>query len=244
MASNFPPTIRPTAGYYEAAYAAAGIEAQRKYPNEELCRFMGRHFFGVPRERRKSTRILEVGSGSGANLWMIADEGFDAYGIELSASGNTLCGQVLASKNLHATLVEGSMTETGFPAEFFDAVIDVFSSYCLAERDYTLFLAECHRIIKAGGWLFSYTPSKASDAFTNHLPSRKLDASTLDGIRRPTSPFFNNLYPFRFEDERAVAQKLSESGLELRYLETVSRTYTGRTEYFEFLIFEAQRPAG
>jgi hypothetical protein len=149
---------------------------------------------------------------------------------------------MLKSKNLLATLVGGSMTQTGFPAGFFDAVIDVFSSYCLAERDYAMFLAECRRIVKPGGWLFSYTPSKASDAFINHLPSRKLDPSTLDGIRRPTSPFFDNLYPFRFEDEGAVAQKLSESGLELRYLETVGRTYRDRKEYFEFLIFEAQRP--
>ena len=31
--------------YYESGYKKQGADNQRKYPNEELCRFMGRHFF-------------------------------------------------------------------------------------------------------------------------------------------------------------------------------------------------------
>ena len=33
--------------FYDVAYAHDGFGAQRRYPNEELCRFMGRNFFGV-----------------------------------------------------------------------------------------------------------------------------------------------------------------------------------------------------
>ena len=71
----------PVLEFYEASYEAGGFGAQRRFPNEELCRFMGRNFFGMSPEERATKRIVETGSGSGANLWMIAAEGFDAVGV-------------------------------------------------------------------------------------------------------------------------------------------------------------------
>jgi hypothetical protein len=60
--------------WYEQSYGEHGFAAQRRYPNEELLRFFGRHFFSLPFRRRKDIRVLETGRGSGANLWMIARE--------------------------------------------------------------------------------------------------------------------------------------------------------------------------
>ena len=81
--------------FYDAGYLHDGFGAQRRYPNEELCRFMGRHFFGIPRERRGDVRILEAGCGSGANLWMLAQEGFDTHGVDLSAEAIVLAQRML-----------------------------------------------------------------------------------------------------------------------------------------------------
>ena len=83
-----------SSAYFEAAYSRKGFAAQRLYPNEELLRFLGRTYFNVPHEGRKNINILEVGCGSGANLWAIAREGFSAHGLELSQSGVALCGQM------------------------------------------------------------------------------------------------------------------------------------------------------
>ena len=57
-----------TRSFYDDSYRSAGFSAQRRYPNEELCRFMGKNFFKVPQDQRKDIRILEVGCGSGASV--------------------------------------------------------------------------------------------------------------------------------------------------------------------------------
>ena len=68
--------------FYDESYASLGFSAQRKYPNEELCRFVGRNFSHFTSGEKSSMRVLEVGCGSGSNLWMLAREGFDAFGVD------------------------------------------------------------------------------------------------------------------------------------------------------------------
>ena len=76
--------------FYDQSYKQLGFAAQRKYPNEELSRFMGRNFFSLKHEERSSKKILETGCGSGGNIWMLAKEGFDTYGIDLSTEAISL----------------------------------------------------------------------------------------------------------------------------------------------------------
>lgn len=225
--------------WHEESYSRDGFGAQRRYPNEELCRFMGREYFCVPREARKNVRILEVGCGSGANLWMLAREGFDAYGIDLSAEAVRLCGLMLENYGVSATTHAADMKATPFSDAYFDAIVDVFSAYCLNEKDFGAYLDEVRRLLKPGGRYFSYTPSKGSDAFRNHAPSVKLDSSTLDGIQRRDSPYFGNFYPFRFTTCDEYAAALAERGLATAYRETVARTYRQGKEYFEFTVVVA-----
>ena len=76
--------LQDTKEFYENSYSCEKLGAQRRWPNEEFCRFMGRNFFSKDALERKSINILEVGCGTGANLRLLAEEGFAAYGIELS----------------------------------------------------------------------------------------------------------------------------------------------------------------
>jgi len=227
-----------TRTFYDDSYRSAGFEAQRRYPNEELCRFMGRNFFKVPQEKRKDVRILEAGCGSGANLWMIAREGFDSYGLDLSDESLTLCKEMMSLYNTNANLLQGDMKELPYDTSTFDAVVDIFSSYCLNESDHKKFISETARILKPGGLFFSYTPSKASDAFTNHVPASLLDDSTLDGIHRPTSPYAGNLYPFRFTTNEEYKTVLASSGFDILQNEKTGRTYRNGSEYFEYIVIE------
>ena len=45
-----------------------------QYPGEDVIRFVKGHFSQV--SDRAQVRLLEVGSGAGANLWFMAREGF------------------------------------------------------------------------------------------------------------------------------------------------------------------------
>jgi len=224
--------------WYDTSYAESALKAQRRYPNEEFARFLGRHFFDKPPEERDRIRILELGCGSCANLWVVAREGFDACGLDIAAESIRLGDEMIKSWGGRAELRVGSMTEIPWADESFDAVIDVFSSCCLVEKDFGTCLAEVERVLKAGGLFFSYTPGKGSDAYQNHAPAKLLDSSTLDGIRRIDSPFSGNLYPFRFVHPEEYAALIQDAGMEVRYLETIRRSYRGRTEDFEHVVVE------
>ncbi len=229
--------------FHDGTYRTLGFAAQRFYPNEELLRFLGSYYFPMPLGERKNVRILEVGCGSGANLWMIAREGFEAHGIDLSAEGLGLCRQMLDRWQVSASLKQGNMTATGYPDAYFDAVVDVFSAYCFDEIASLTFLDEVTRILKPSGRFFSYTPSKNNDSFRDPGPSRWIDSSTLDGIHRTTSPFYGQFYPFRFTEPEEFETQLAKRGFSILRNERIGRTYRFREEYFEFTSIHAQREA-
>ncbi len=235
------PTDHAAQTFHDGTYRKLGFSAQRLYPNEELLRFMGSYYFSLPLNERKMLRFLEVGCGSGANLWMIAREGFEAHGLDLSQEGLLLCEQVLARWGVNATLKEGSMIETGYPDRHFDAVVDVFSGYCFDDKNFNTYLDEVARILKPAGRFFAYTPSKNNDSFRDPGPSRMIDDSTLDGLHRPTSPFFGQYYPFHFTEPEEYEALLVRRGFSVLRNERIGRTYRSREEYFEFTSIHAQR---
>ncbi|MBP9829263.1 MAG: class I SAM-dependent methyltransferase [Proteobacteria bacterium] len=231
--------IESTRAFYNTSYLKNGFNAQRRYPNEELCRFMGRNFFSIPQEKRQDIKILETGCGSGANLWMIAREGFNTYGIDLSEASLTLCEEMLRQYNTQAKLSAQDMSVMNFDYNTFDAVVDVFSSYCLNFKNGSGYVQNIFNILKPGGLFFSYFPSKRSDAYQYHEPAHLLDSSTLNSILRQDSPYHGQLYPFRFIHPQEYQHHLINQGFKVQYLETVSRTYNSMRETFEFVVIEA-----
>ncbi len=233
--------------YFEGEYSREGFGAQRRFPNEELCRFMGRNYFSLSAAERKKIRVLEVGCGAGANLWMIAREGFDAIGLDLSPSAISLCKEMLDSYNSSAKLLVGDMSKIDLENETIDIVADVFSSHCLDQSQGQQFLNEVFRILKPGGKFFSYFPSTNSDSWSDENGTgadqkNRLDYDTLNGLHRETGPFFGNFHPFRFLHPRRYQKLLNEVGFVVTYLETVTRTYSNCSERFEFVVIEGTKP--
>lgn len=228
--------------FYDGAYGTQGAAAQRRYPNEEAVRFLARHFLAAPRPARAAMRLLDVGCGSGSNLWMLAHEGFDAHGLDLSAEGLKVCAEVLAGWGVSATLKHGSMTELPYADGFFDGVLDCFASNCLDDVQHARFRAEAARVLRPGGHFFSFHPSRRSDAYLDRAPARLVDESTLEGILRPSSPFHGNGYTFRFTTNALYAAELAAVGLEVTANERSGRTYAAQSEYFECVSIMARKP--
>ncbi len=223
------------ATYFENAYGHDGFAAQRAYPNEELLRFLGRTYFSLPLDARKKIKILEVGCGSGANLWSIAREGFSAYGVELSESGVALCVEMLEKWGVTADVMQSDMRHLPFDDNFFDTIIDVLAAYCLDEKGFQQFLDETVRKLKPGGLFFTYTLGKNSDDFIQSS-SERIDNSTVKGLTRKSSPFFGNNYPIRFLGADEVGKLYARHGLTVEYCETIARTYKNRSENCEFIV--------
>jgi ubiquinone/menaquinone biosynthesis C-methylase UbiE len=233
--------LNDTAEFYNSAYDRLGFAAQRTYPNEELLRFFGTYYFSLSPEQRARLRVLEVGCGSGANLWMIAREGFEAHGIDLSPQALELCKVMLKKWQTSATLKQGDMTSLPYDDAYLHALVDVFSSYCMPDKDFHRFLDEAARVLAPGGRFFSYTPSKNSDSFREPGPSRFIDANTLDGIRRETAAYYGQYYPFHFIAPDEFSTLLEDRGFKILRNEIVSRSYRDRHEYFEFVIVHAAK---
>ncbi len=198
------------------------MRAQRAYPNESLIQFLASKYFIRPMAERKAIRMLEVGCGSGANLWMMAKEGFDTYGIDSSRKGIKLARNHLKEKwGVSATLDLGSFTELPYAKSHFHAVVDVVSLQHLNLADSAIALAEIVRVLKPDGAFFSY---RLSDHSVMYETGRRIDSATLENISDTRMPLANN-GPISFWPPVMAREMYSKVGLAVESVERISRTY-------------------
>jgi SAM-dependent methyltransferase len=131
-----------------------------QYPGEDVIRFVKGNFSGAADRAR--VRLLEVGSGAGANLWFMAREGFCVHGIEGSETAVRLTQERLdrecpAWRQAGGEVRTGDMARLPYPDGFFDAVLDVVAVCYSGFDDARQVYAELARVTKPGGRLFSRT---------------------------------------------------------------------------------------
>ena len=218
------------------------MRSQRSYPNESLIQFLASRYFDRSIAERKTIRVLEVGCGSGANIWMIAKEGFDAYGIDSSQEGIALAQTHLNGKwGVLATLQVGLFTKLPYTTAYFDAVVDVVSLQHLSLADSSIALAEIIRVLKPNGTFFSFRLSDASVMYQSS-GGRWIDTVTVDNIVNPSMPLSNN-GPTSFWSPGLTRQIYQEIGFDLPSVERYGRTYEDGTKYVEYLTIIAAKPS-
>lgn len=133
-----------------------------RYPAEDLVRFVARNFFAL--SDRSATRIVEVGCGPGANLWLLAREGFAAYGMDGSPTAVAMARRRLETEcpgwNLGAgggELLTGDILHLPWPEAHFHAAIDSEAVYCNDFEDSRTIYQEMHRVTRPQGRLFVRT---------------------------------------------------------------------------------------
>ena len=139
-----------------------------KYPSEAVIRFIARNFYNAA--DRNAVRVLELGLGTGANLWFCAREGFRVSGVEFSQSGIERFEGRMKVENLSDKIdkiAQGDYFDKldEFEDEGFDALLD---SYSLAYNDFERTKAIIDKALnklKRGGKFLSITPSAKNEGF-------------------------------------------------------------------------------
>lgn len=126
-----------------------------KYPPEELIRFIAINFYKCP--DRSKVKILEIGSGTGANLWYMAREGFDVTGVDGSNTGVERSQERLKAESLNARVLVGDVVNLPFNDNSFECVIDIECLCSNSFKDTKKIVSEIYRVLKPQGKFFSKT---------------------------------------------------------------------------------------
>jgi SAM-dependent methyltransferase len=102
------------------------------------------------------TSVLELGCGTGNNVWFLLDSGFEVCGIDIAPTAVAIARENSRRLGYKPDLRVGDIAELPWHAESFDLVIDrgTLSQVTLAEMATTL--SEVHRVLKPGGMFLSY----------------------------------------------------------------------------------------
>jgi len=91
-----------------------------KYPHNKVIQFVLRNF---PTSTRATTKVLDLGCGSGVNTVFLASEGFKVFASDISIDGINNTQKQLSNAGMTAELRVESINEISFPKEYFDLVI-------------------------------------------------------------------------------------------------------------------------
>jgi SAM-dependent methyltransferase len=142
------------ASFYPAAYYGE-LGAKFRGPIEWLVRAVGaRHVDFLAAGLPPGGRVLDVGCGRGVTLSALADRGFEAHGVELSADASR------GADPRARIRIAPTLAAAGYPAAHFDAVLVWHVLEHL--RDPAGALAEAHRVLRPGGRLVVAVPNFAS----------------------------------------------------------------------------------
>ncbi len=140
-----------------------GVQTAR-YPYDKVISFVMRYY---PKDKNKQdVNILEVGCGAGNNLWALALEGFNVYGIDGSEAAINIAKEIFNKFGVKGEFIVGDFTERfPFKEGYFDLVIDRGSITCVDYEDAKRTINEVHRVLKEGGYFFFNPYSKMHTSY-------------------------------------------------------------------------------
>ena len=95
-----------------------------KYPLDHIVRQVLTQF-PRDREKRKEMKILDLGCGAGRHVVFLAQEGFQAYGTDLSKEGLKHTQERLESEGLYGTIQQAVINNQPYPNNYFDGILCV-----------------------------------------------------------------------------------------------------------------------
>lgn len=112
------------------------------------------------RERRQNSAnptLLEIGSGTGNNLWFLGESGFKISGIEYSQTAVDFSTNRLTTLGIQADIRQGTIYLLPWRDETFDYVLDRAVLAHSTYSEISLALSEIERVLRPNGKIFSFT---------------------------------------------------------------------------------------
>ena len=146
----------------------------QRYPWDKIVSFVFRYY---PRDQpRDQVTILEVGCGTGSNLWFAAREGFNVTGIDGSLKAIEYAQERFSTENLSGNFYVGDFVNLPFKDNSFHLVIDRAALTCCGFSSAKRAISEIGRVLKPRGH-FHFNPySDRHSSYAASIPGR-------DGVR-------------------------------------------------------------
>jgi SAM-dependent methyltransferase len=91
-----------------------------RFPHEKILQFVFRNF---PPAERRGVPALDLGCGSGVHTALLADEGFDVLGVDISPVGIENTRRRLTEKGLRASLAVQDLAVLELPSDRYKLVV-------------------------------------------------------------------------------------------------------------------------
>jgi len=122
-------------------------EDSYKAKTARIEKFLARH--DVPR----NGRFLELGCGAGNITLLMAEKGFEAYGIDISPEAITWAEEKMGESPASADFRVGNVVELkSYSDSFFDFVFDGETLHCIIGADRKICLSSVFRVLKRSGF--------------------------------------------------------------------------------------------
>lgn len=123
------------------------------YPNEHVVRFlMANRNKQLPNTAKP--RVLDLGAGGGRHLKLIAELGFEPYGLDISLTGLRHARATCVRIGVRPAVVRASMLALPFHSESFDLVISFGVFYYGTTVEMRQAIAELARVLCCEGKAF------------------------------------------------------------------------------------------
>lgn len=191
---NTGPSFNPI---WEYKYAAGHSE---RYPWDIVVSFVFRY---APHDRpRRDVHILEVGCGTGNNVWFAAREGFSVAGVDGSESAIDVAKRRMVEEGITADLRVADFVSLPFADRHFDLVIDRGALTCGGRDTIIRAAREISRVTRTGGHFLFNPYADSHSSFASGQPKRD---GTVEGITQGT---LTGVGPIYFASRREISELL------------------------------------